>query len=293
MIKKLALATALALIIVTVFALLLQGHTLAVLSPQGLIAAKERSLIILATLLMLLVVVPVFILTFTIAWKYRAGNPKATYTPEWSHHTLLELTWWAIPCAIIGILAVITWTSSHDLDPFQPLDTATRPLTVQVVALQWKWLFIYPEQHIASLNQLEIPAGTPVSFEITSDAPMNSFWIPQLGGQVYAMSGMSTQLHLVADQPGTYRGVSANLSGRGFAGMSFTTKATSQAEFDQWVKAAQQSSRSLGLDAYGQLARPSEHDAPAVYRLTANDLYDRTIRKYMMPADQPAAEVAP
>src|SRR5688572_21939694 len=176
---------------------LVLGANVAVLEPAGSIAERQRGLIIFASLLSLIVVVPVFALTFYIAWKYRASNKKAKYTPDWDHHTGIEALWWAIPLALITILSVITYKTSHELDPFRPIASDKKPLTVQVVALQWKWLFIYPEQNIASVNFVQFPEDRPVNFQITSDAPMNSFWIPQLGGQMYAMSGMNTKLHLI------------------------------------------------------------------------------------------------
>ena len=197
-------------------ALLLHGHTIDVLVPKGTIAKKELDLLVTATLLMLIVVIPVFVLTFTIAWKYRASNTKAKYTPDWDHNRAIETVWWAIPFVLILILSVITWQSSHELDPFKPLASSKQPITIQVVALQWKWLFIYPEQHIATVNYVQFPVDTPVNFVITSDAPMNSFWIPQLGGQIYAMAGMSTQLHLMATDPGSYNGSSVTPQRTGF-----------------------------------------------------------------------------
>jgi cytochrome o ubiquinol oxidase subunit 2 len=233
---------------------------------------------------MLIVVIPVFVLTFGIAWKYRASNTKAKYSPDWDHNRTAETIWWLIPTAIIGVLAIITWQSSHDLDPYKALDSARKPVTVQVVALQWKWLFIYPEQGIASVNMLEFPEDTPVNFEITGDAPMNSFWIPQLGGQVYAMAGMTTKLHLMADKPGNYDGSSANLSGQGFAGMRFTAKAVTQADFDAWTTSMRRSPTALTTSEYNNLAKPSENNAVKSYVATEPDLYDRIIMKYMMPS---------
>jgi cytochrome o ubiquinol oxidase subunit 2 len=266
----------------------LLGHKLAVLSPQGSIGLRERNLMFWSTLLMLIVVVPVFVLTFTIAWRYRAGNKSARYTPNWDHHRGIEFLWWALPCVIIFILAVMTWVSSHSLDPFRPIASKTKPLTIQVVALQWKWLFIYPDQGIATVNYVQFPENTPINFVITSDAPMNSFWIPQLGGQVYAMSGMSTQLHLDATKVGTYDGSSANLSGAGFAGMKFTAKATTEQDFSTWVQHAQQSSGYLGQGRYTELAKPSENNAVATYSNVARGLYDSIISKYMTPPGQAA-----
>lgn len=232
---------------------------------------------------MLLVVIPVFILTAVIAWKFRASNSTAKYTPDWDHHTVAEVTWWAIPAAIILVLAIMTWNSSHTLEPSRPLTSVNPPLTIQVVALQWKWLFIYPEQNIATVGYVQFPKNTPVNFQITADAPMNSFWIPQLGGQIYAMAGMKTSLHLMADEIGKYNGSSANLSGVGFAGMKFTAEATTQDDFDTWVQSVGQSPNTLNLAEYQQLAKPSTNNQPAYYTLGQIGLYDEIVMKYMAP----------
>ncbi len=263
--------------------LLLRGHTPAVLNPQGIIAHQQLGLLVTAFVMMLFVVIPVFILTFVIAWKYRATNTKATYTPNWDHHHGLEFFWWAIPCLLIIGLSILTWTSSHTLDPYRALDSSVKPITVQVVSLQWKWLFIYPDLGVASVNMLEIPEKTPINFQVTSDAPMNSFWIPQLGGQIYAMAGMNSQLHLMADTTGTYDGSSVNISGKGYSGMTFKTNSVSGADFSQWVNTTRASKAHLTTDEYSQLARPSENNAPATYALAAPDLYNGIIMKYMMP----------
>ncbi|HEX7259876.1 MAG TPA: ubiquinol oxidase subunit II [Candidatus Saccharimonadia bacterium] len=265
--------------------LFLAAHPVAVLDPRGLIASEQRNLIVVTTLLMLLIVVPVFGMTFGIAWKYRAGNTKARYTPDWDHSRVAETLWWGIPSVIIVILAVITWKSSHDLDPFKPLISPNKPVTIQVVALPWKWLFIYPDQNIATVNYVQFPENTPIHFVITADAPMNSFWIPQLGGQIYAMPGMSTQLHLMASEVGSYAGSSANLSGAGFANMRFEAKATTQVAFDDWVAATKKSPLHLGATDYNQLAQPSKRDDVAYYGIASNELYDSIIMKYMLPAD--------
>jgi len=270
-----------------------RGREFAILDPKGPIAAQERTLILEATGLMLLVVIPVFILTYAIVSKYREENTKATYEPNWDHHSGLEFIWWALPCLIIAAVSALSWKSSHDLDPFKPLNSSVKPMTIQVVALPWKWLFIYPEQGIATVNQVEFPAGTPVTFEITSDAPMNSFWIPQLGGQIYAMPGMSTQLHLQADQPGTYLGASANISGAGFAGMRFTATSTSQADFATWVGSMKQSGPSLSISAYDSLSTPSQNVAPSAYSSTVPGLYEEVVMKYMMPGMDLGTKVTP
>lgn len=263
-------------------ALLLQPHVFAVLEPRGVIAAKEMHLMAIVTLLMLIVVVPVFVLTAIISWRYRATN-QATYTPEWSGHRGLETIWWGLPIAIIALIATVIWQSSHELDPYRPLASTTPPITIKVIALPWKWLFIYPDQQIATVNFVQFPVNTPVNFQITSDAPMNSFWIPQLGGQIYAMPGMSSQLHLRADKVGTFRGSSANLSGTGFAGMTFPAKASSSADFDRWVAKVQQDPARLDPASYAALLKPSQNVEPRYYSYVTHGLYDTVVMKYMMP----------
>ena len=258
-------------------------HSVPVLHPKGEIAHKEKDLLTTATLLMLIVVIPVIVLTMVFAWRYREGNDKAKYTPEWGHNTFAELLWWGVPFIIIVVLSIITYTSTHELNPFKPLKSKTKPLEVQVVALQWKWLFIYPEQGIATVNYLEIPEKTPINFEITADAPMNSFWIPQLGGQIYAMPAMRTQLHLIANEKGMFRGSSSNFSGKGFAGMKFPVKATSKKEFDQWITQVKSSSNQLGVEEYKELVKQSEYNPATFYQLTKVGLFDDIIEQYQKP----------
>lgn len=263
--------------------LYLQGTNIAVLNPKGSIAEQQFDLIVFTSLLSLLIVVPVFALTFYIAVKYRAGNKKAKYSPELDHNSVAEALWWGIPLALIAVLAVITWVTSHKLDPYRPIVSDKKPVIIQVVALRWKWLFIYPEQNIATVNYIQIPEKTPINFELTSDAPMNSFWIPQLGGQVYAMSGMSSKLHLQADKLGTYSGSSANISGEGFAGMTFTVKATPETEFIDWVDSVRQTPQMLTMDIYQKLAEPSKNHPRTYYSGRDESLYDTVIMKYMSP----------
>jgi cytochrome o ubiquinol oxidase subunit 2 len=265
----------------SVLAFILHGQNVAVLMPQGTIASQQRSLMILAALLMLIVVIPVFILTFVIAWKYRASNENATHSPDWDRNRLLEAIWWGLPCAIIAVLAVVAWTTSHSLDPYRALKSDKDPIKVQVVALEWKWLFIYPDQKIATVNYLQFPQNTPIDFQITSDAPMNSFWIPSLGGQIYAMSGMTSQLHLMADKVGSYQGSSANISGEGFSGMRFAVDSVTDTDFMNWVQSVKKKSAPLDASAYAALAKPSKNVAPAYYNLAKQDLYDTIINKYM------------
>lgn len=254
---------------------------MALLQPSGLMALQERDLMMHATLFMLIVIVPVFAFTFFVAWHYRAGNTKALFVPNWEHAKMEELIWWAIPFEIVLVLGALTWTSTHTLDPHRALASASPPIVIEVVALQWKWLFIYPEEHIATVNYVQFPVGRPVEFHITADAPMNSFWIPELSGQIYAMSGMVTELHVVTDTPGSYRGASANYSGDGFAAMRFVARATSQEDFDVWVSGAREASSSvLSQDTYGRLALPSTSSAPELFGSIDENLYNSIVTKF-------------
>jgi cytochrome o ubiquinol oxidase subunit 2 len=230
---------------------------------------------------MLIVTLPVFLLTPYIYWKYRESNKKAKYAPNWDQSHLVEAIWWGVPILVIIVLSVMTWKSCHELDPFKPIMTDKKPLRIQAVALQWKWLFIYPEQNIATVNYLQVPVNTPIAFEITADAPMNSLWIPSLGGQMYAMAGMKTELHLVANEPGSFFGCSANLSGEGFAGMTFTLKADSDSSFDGWVNQTQGNSPFLDRAVYEKLALPSSYNKEASYKLSNDDLFEYIVMKPM------------
>lgn len=267
--------------LIALAAVFLNDKNISVMNPAGTIANKQRDLIVFTTLLGLFVVIPVFVMTFYISWKYRASNKKARYSPEWDHHRVAESVWWGLPLLIILVLSVVTWKSTHELDPYKPLESSVRPVTIQVVALEWKWLFIYPEENIATVNYIRIPEDTPINFEITADAPMNSFWIPQLGGQVYAMSGMKTKLHLMANEQGSYTGSSANLSGQGFASMKFIAESTSDEDYRSWIGEVRGSENYLTLDLYGALAAPSENNEIAYYGGTDETLYDKVIMKYM------------
>lgn len=209
-------------------ALLLGGCDMTLFNPKGQVGMDERTLIITATLLMLIVVIPVIVMTLAFAWKYRASNTQAEYKPDWHHSNRIEAVVWLVPCVIIAILGWITWESTHKLDPYRPLDSEVKPVTIQAVSLDWKWLFIYPEQGIATVNEIAFPKDTPVNFQITSDSVMNSFFIPQLGSQIYSMAGMMTKLHLIANEEGVFDGISANYSGGGFSGMRFKAIATSE-----------------------------------------------------------------
>ena len=261
---------------------LLSGCQGGVLDPKGPVAADEKSLIIMATLLMLLVVVPVIVLTLVFAWRYRAGNEKATYAPKWAHSTKIEAVVWLIPCIIIVFLGTLTWYTTHALDPYRPLVSDKKPVKIEAVAMNWKWLFIYPDLGIATVNQIAFPKNVPVDFVITSDTVTNAFFIPQLAGQVYAMAGMETQLHLIADHAGSYHGLSSNYSGAGFSGMKFTAIATeTPAEFDNWVKGVRAKGAALDPAAYRALSLPSENNPVAYFSSTTPKMFEAIVNKYM------------
>lgn len=259
---------------------------ISVLIPKGIIALKERNLLFILQALMLLVIIPVYILTFIFSWKYRADNKKAKYDPDLVDHKIAEFFWWGIPFVITAIICGITWVKTYELDPFKPIESSKKPLKVQVVALQWRWLFIYPEEKIASMNFLQIPVDTPIVFEITADAPMNSFWIPHLGGQIYAMPKMKSLLNLIANEKGDFRGSSANISGEGFSEMHFITRASSDEEYQQWVQSAQQSNQVLGFDEYEKLAVPTMNTLTQQYRLQDQNLFDQVLMKFMHPKSE-------
>lgn len=254
---------------------------IALLNPAGSVALAERGLMVHAVLFMLIVAVPVYVLLFFFARKYRAGNTKSTYLPNWENAKMDELIWWAIPFEIVLILGALTWTSTHELDPRKPLDSARgEPLVVQVVALNWKWLFIYPEHNIATVNYVRMPVSQPVRFEITADAPMNSFWIPRLGGQIYAMTGMVTALNLVADEAGEFAGSSANYSGEGFANMKFIAEATSQEEFDAWIEEVKNShAPELDSSTYAALSIPGIA-SPQQYGSVEGDIFNTVVSTF-------------
>lgn len=253
---------------------------LIVLDPKGPIGAHQKDLILISTLLCLVVVVPVLIMTFVIAWRYRDSKAnKAKYKPEWEHNTKLETVWWSIPILIIVILAAITIKYTHMLEPSKPLASDKKPITIQVTSLDWKWLFYYPEQGIATVNYIQFPEDVPVKFMLTSDAPMNSFWIPQLGGQIYTMSGMAMTLHLQADEPGKYFGSGANFSGKDFASMIFTAEATSQEQFDKWVSGIKSTQPALTEDGYKLLAAPGVSEVQS-YSSFPKGLFEQTVTKY-------------
>lgn len=265
-------------------ALLLSGCDAALMDPKGAIGLEQRTLILTAIGLMLIVVIPVIIMAFAFAWKYRASNTDAKYSPNWSHSNKIEAVVWTVPIIIIAVLATITWKTSHSLDPYKPIVTGEKPMTIEVVSLDWKWLFIYPEQGIASVNELVIPKDVPVQFKITSNSVMNSFFIPQLGGQIYAMAGMQTQLHLIANEAGTYKGISASYSGEGFSGMKFKAIATpTRADFDNWVAKVKQAPNNLATtDDFNKLAEKSINHPVEYFAGVKPGLFKEIIGKFGM-----------
>ncbi|MDF3844760.1 ubiquinol oxidase subunit II [Pseudomonas citronellolis] len=258
----------------------LGGCNMVLFDPKGQIGVDEKSLIITCTLLMLLVVVPVIVMTLAFAWKYRASNTKATYMPDWAHSTRIEVVVWLVPCIIIAILGWLTWESTHKLDPYRPLDSDVKPITIQAVSLDWKWLFIYPEQGIATVNEIAFPKDTPVNFQITSDTVMNSFFIPQLGSQIYSMTGMLTKLHLIANEEGVFDGISANYSGSGFSGMKFKAIATSEQGFQDWVAKVKTAQAGLTEEGFPELAKPSENVPATYFSSVTPDLFQHILTKH-------------
>jgi cytochrome o ubiquinol oxidase subunit II len=261
-----------------------------VFDPQGPIALEERNVIIIAVLIMLVVAIPMLIALYTFAWKYRAGNKKAKYEPDHVGTGFRQIVWWIIPAIIIIALATLDWKSTHALAPTNAIASNNPPLTIQVVALQWKWLFIYPAQGIATVNFIQFPVDTPLHFELTADAPMSSFWIPQLGSQIYAMAAMQTQLNLEATDIGEYTGKDTEINGAGYAGMTFLAKSSSQADFNAWVASVKNSSNTLSMDAYNTLSQPSEYNASATYSSYDPALYDTILMKYMTPPTSTASQ---
>ncbi len=260
-------------------AALLAGCDIPVLDPKGPIGSEERSIILWSTVLMLIIVVPVIIMTLAFAWRYRASNETASFAPDWEHSTRIELVVWLVPCLIVGALGVITWNSTHKLDPYRQIVSDTKPIEVEVVSLDWKWLFIYPELHVASVNELAFPVGTPVHFRLTSGSVMNSFFIPQLGSQIYTMAGMESQLSLLADQPGDYTGLSANFSGDGFSDMQFKARALTSDAFEAWVATARASGQSLTPETYKTLSQPTEQAPVSYYGDVSVNVYHDALNK--------------
>ncbi len=248
--------------------------------PKGPIGESERFVIIASIGLMLIVVIPVFIMAFWFPRKYRASNTESTYMPKWSHSAKIEFFMWAVPLVIVTVLSILAWNRTHSLDPYKPIASANKPINIEAVSLDWKWLFIYPDQNIATVNQITFPVNVPVSFKLTSETVMTSFFIPQLGSQIYAMGGMQTRLHLLADKPGVYAGHNQQYSGCGYSDMQFKANAVSQEEFESWAQEIRQSPEKLDLDRYKRLAKPSVGDPVTYFSSVEPDLFVYILRQF-------------
>jgi cytochrome o ubiquinol oxidase subunit 2 len=270
-----------ALAVILISGALLLASCQGVLDPQGPIASAERLLLFDSTAIMLVVVIPVIVATLAFAWWYRASNTHATRSLDESYEGRVEFVTWSIPALTVILLGGVIWIGSHQLDPRAPIPGKSEPLRVDVVALDWKWLFMYPDQGVAAVNQLVIPTGTPIEFRLTSATVMNSFFVPQLGSQIYAMGGMITHLHLLADQPGEYPGFSAMFSGDGFSDMRFIAKAVSADNFNAWVEEARNTGSALDDAGYAQLAKPSKAVPPTTYRSVEPKLFERILDQTM------------
>ncbi len=273
------------LITVGLFALgwwLVDDLYMPVLQPSGAIADQQLTLLIFTVVLSAVVVLPVFVMLVVFALRYREGNTRAKYTPEWSENKWLELVWWGIPIAIIVVLSVVTYLTSHSLDPYRAIESDNQTLEVQVVALQWKWLFIYPELGVATVNDLVIPVDRPVHFSLSADAPMSAFWVPALGSQIYSMNSMSSQLNLIADEAGTFQGYNTNINGEGYAEMTFEVNAVPDEEFAAWSEERSESGHVLDRAHYAELAQPSTMPDPMYMRLADTELYQYIVMKNMM-----------
>ncbi|QTS83964.1 COX aromatic rich motif-containing protein [Coxiella endosymbiont of Amblyomma nuttalli] len=251
------------------------------LKPEGMISVEEKNIFFDSLALMLIVVIPVFIMSFSFILRYRLGKSTSDYRPNWGHSILLETIWWSVPCAVILVLGVMTWIMTHKLDPYRRIDIPGKSLLVQVIALPWKWLFIYPEQNIATVNYLEIAKGQQVEFQLTNDnVPMSAFFIPQLGSQIYTMAGMQTQLHLVALKDGTYVGLDSQFNGDGFSSMHFTVKVVEPNKLQDWFMKIKQSKRSLTVPVYENLIQPSINEPVHYYSAIIPKLFPEIIMKY-------------
>ncbi|POR53264.1 ubiquinol oxidase subunit II [Bosea psychrotolerans] len=280
---------------------LLGGCNFVVLAPAGDVAAQQRDLVVISTILMLLIIIPVMALTVFFAWRYRHSNKEARYEPDWDHSTGLELVIWSAPLLIIICLGALTWMGTHLLDPYRqlgriaagrPVPQTAKPLEVNVVALDWKWLFIYPEYGVATVNELAAPVDRPISFRITSSSVMNSFYVPALAGQIYAMAGMQTRLHGVINRPGRYQGFSANYSGAGFSGMRFAFHGLTDADFDGWIAQAKAADGALDRATYLQLERPSENDPVRRYANVDPKLFNAILNMCVEPGKMCMNEMA-
>jgi cytochrome o ubiquinol oxidase subunit 2 len=269
------------------FALCSSGCTLAVLSPAGPIADGNRVVLLDSLAIMLAIAIPTIVATLAVAFWFRRSNPRARYRPEFEYSGRLELIVWSIPALVVFFLGGVAWISAHRLDPAEPIPSHAPSLQVEVVSLDWKWLFIYPQQQVATINHLVVPVGSPLDIKITAASVFNVFFVPQLGSEIYAMYGMTSRLNLRADQPGIYSGLSAHFSGDGFPGMAFDVEAVAQEQFDQWVAKARASPAVLDAPAYRALLQQSMDVAPTTYRSVMPGLFDAIVREQLPPGEGP------
>lgn len=257
------------------------GNDIKLFNPKGPIAGEQHILLVYTAILLLIVAVPTLLLLYSVAWKYRESNHKATYDPDARHGKLLIGSMWAVPTLFMLLMAFIMWPATHKLEPRRSIASDAQPLTIQVIAMRWKWIFIYPEQNIATVNYVQLPVGTPVQFELTADeTPMSSFWIPHLGSQLYAMTGHVNRLNLMADESGDYPGRSAEINGEGFADMKFIARASTNEEFDAWVKDIKSKSGNLDTEEYKNLLKPSLNNQATYYSRIDSNLFDALLIKY-------------
>ncbi len=272
--------------------LLLTSCSQGVLDPKGPIARANVTILYDSLVIMLAIIVPTIIATLAFAWWFRASNTRARYMPEWAYSGRIELVTWAVPLLTIILLGGVTWIGSHELDPARPIASKKPPLEVQVVSLDWKWLFLYPGQHIAALNQLVIPVGVPVHFTLTSASVLNTFFVPQLGSMIYTMNGMADQLNLQADEPGIYPGISGHFSGDGFADMHFDVRAVPEKDFASWVSATKGGGGVLDNAQYALLARQSVADKPRLFGQADSSLFQNIVAQRIAPGSGPPQTVA-
>ncbi len=260
---------------------LLQGQNIALINTKGMVAQEQLNLMVFTVVVLLTIAMPTLFLLYFTAWKYRESNPKAAHVPNARQSKFLVPGMWLVPTAFMLVLAVFMWSATHRLVPQKSVAANTKPLKIQVVSMRWKWMFIYPEQNIATVNFVQVPVNTPVEFELTADeAPMSSFWIPNLGGQLYSMTGHINRLNLIAETPGDYPGSSAEINGAGFSGMKFTARASSAEEFELWVQTVKQSPDPLDAAKYESILIPSENNPAAYFSAIEPGLYDKVVMKY-------------
>ena len=277
---------------------LLKDAYVPVLMPSGAVANQQKQLLLFTVALALIVVIPVYILLGIFAWRYRDKNKTAVYKPEWADNPWLEVVWWGIPILIIIVLSVVTYLTSHSLDPYRAIESDKPTVKVQVVALQWKWLFIYPDYGVATINDLTIPVDHPVHFSLSADAPMSAFWIPALGSQIYSMNAMTSQLNLIANEKGVYKGYNTNINGEGYAKMEFDTNVVSEEDFDSWHKSHAKDAHLLDKNYLTEISKPSTPEKPMYMRVEDDNLYNSVIMKYMKhhsaePQHEATADMGP